>query len=72
MCDMADLCTPICAAKAAADQKAAEDFFDQAAKTSGVYPYQITTDKEPALYPATFFAVALPVREDISRDKAIP
>ena len=34
------------------DQKAAEDFFEQAAKTSGIYPYQITTDKEPALYSA--------------------
>ena len=34
------------------DQKAAESFFLQAAKTSGVTPTQITTDKEPALYPA--------------------
>ena len=34
------------------DQKAAEAFFEQAAKTTGVYPEQITTDKEPALYPA--------------------
>jgi len=31
------------------DQKAAEDFFTQAAKTTGVYPEKITTDKEPAL-----------------------
>jgi putative transposase len=34
------------------DRAAAEEFFDQAAKTSGIYPYQITTDKEPALYGA--------------------
>lgn len=34
------------------DQQAAETFFKQAAKTSGVYPEKITTDKEPALYPA--------------------
>jgi len=34
------------------DQAAAEAFFEQAAKTSGVYPEQITTDKEAALYPA--------------------
>ncbi|WP_423062896.1 IS6 family transposase [Candidiatus Paracoxiella cheracis] len=34
------------------DQQAAENFFKQAAKTSGIYPEQITTDKEPALYPA--------------------
>ncbi len=34
------------------DQEAAEAFFKQAAKTAGVYPEQITTDKEPALYPA--------------------
>lgn len=34
------------------DQAAAEAFFEQAAKTTGVYPEQITSDKEPALYPA--------------------
>ena len=34
------------------DQQAGEDFFKQAAKTTGIYPEQITTDKEPALYPA--------------------
>ena len=34
------------------DRTAAEAFFDQAAKTSGIYPYQMTTDKEPALYGA--------------------
>ena len=34
------------------DQSAAESFFEQAAKTSGIYPFQITTDKEAALYPA--------------------
>lgn len=34
------------------DQAAAEAFFKQAAKTSGIYPEEITTDKEPALYPA--------------------
>jgi len=34
------------------DQAAAEAFFKQAAKTSGVCPEQITTDKEPALYSA--------------------
>ena len=34
------------------DQAAAEAFFKQAAKTSGVYPEQITTDKEAALYSA--------------------
>jgi putative transposase len=36
----------------ARDQSAAEKFFEQAAKTSGVIPEQITTDKETALYPA--------------------
>jgi len=34
------------------DQAAAEAFFEQAQNTSGVTPIQITTDKEPALYPA--------------------
>ena len=34
------------------DQKSAERFFNQACKTTGVHPAQITTDKEPALYPA--------------------
>ena len=34
------------------DQDAAEAFFEQAAKTSGVYPEKITTDKEAALYSA--------------------
>ena len=34
------------------DQAAAEAFFTQSAKTSGIYPDIITTDKEPALYPA--------------------
>ena len=34
------------------DQEAAESFFRQAATTCGVYPYCITTDKEPALYKA--------------------
>ena len=34
------------------DQAAAEAFFKQAEKTTGVTPKQITTDKEPALYPA--------------------
>ena len=34
------------------DQAAAEAFFTQAATTCGVYPYIITTDKEPALYQA--------------------
>jgi len=34
------------------DQAAAADFFKQAVKTTGVMPEQITTDKEPALYPA--------------------
>ena len=33
-------------------QEAAEAFFIQAAKTSGIYPDQITTDKEAALYSA--------------------
>ena len=32
------------------DQEVAEVFFTQAAKTSGIYPDIITTDKEPALY----------------------
>ena len=32
------------------DQEAAETFFSQCAKTSGIYPENITTDKEPALY----------------------
>lgn len=30
----------------------AEAFFDQAQNTTGITPEQITTDKEPALYPA--------------------
>jgi len=34
------------------NQAAAEAFFKQAEKTTGVSPEQITTDKEPALYPA--------------------
>ena len=34
------------------DQTAAETFFKQAQKTTGVVPEQITTDKEPALYGA--------------------
>lgn len=34
------------------NQPAAENFFKQAAKTSGMYPDKITTDKEPAFYPA--------------------
>jgi len=34
------------------DQAAAEAFFKQAIKTTGIIPEEITTDKEPALYPA--------------------
>ena len=34
------------------DQAAAEAFFKQANTTTGIIPDQITTDKEPALYPA--------------------
>jgi len=34
------------------DQAAAEAFFKQAIKTTGIIPEQITTDKEPALFPA--------------------
>lgn len=34
------------------DQVAAEAFFEQAVKTTAITPEQITTDKEPALYPA--------------------
>ena len=34
------------------DEKEAIKFLKQALKTSGVMPIQITTDKEPALYPA--------------------
>ena len=34
------------------DQASAEAFLTQAAKTCGIYPDMITTDKEPALYPA--------------------
>jgi len=34
------------------DQAAAESFFAQASKTTDIIPQQITTDKEPALYPA--------------------
>ena len=34
------------------DQEAAENFFLQAETTAGITPDQITTDKEPALYPA--------------------
>ncbi len=33
------------------DQAAAEAFFKQAEKTTGITPEQITIDKEPALYP---------------------
>ena len=32
------------------DKKATNIFFKQAAKTTGIYPEQITSDKEPALY----------------------
>ena len=34
------------------DQEAAEAFFRQAQNTTEITPEQITTDKEPALYPA--------------------
>jgi len=34
------------------NQAAAETFFKQAQKTTGITPEQITTNKEPALYPA--------------------
>ena len=34
------------------DQAAAEAFFQQAKNATGITPTQITTDKEPALYPA--------------------
>ena len=34
------------------DQAAAETFFKQAENTTGLTPEQITTDKEPILYPA--------------------
>ena len=34
------------------DQNAAEKFFEQAINTTGIIPEQVTTDKEPALYPA--------------------
>ena len=34
------------------NQAAAEAFFQQAEKTTEITPEQITTDKEPALYPA--------------------
>ena len=34
------------------DQAAAERFFKQAKNTTGIIPEQVTTDKEPALYPA--------------------
>lgn len=34
------------------DKAAAEAFFNQAQKTVDIIPNQITTDKEPALYPA--------------------
>jgi len=34
------------------DQAAAEAFFEQCHQTTGVIPDQLTTDKEPALYPA--------------------
>jgi len=34
------------------DQAAAEAFFEQCENTTGVTPERITTDKEPALYPA--------------------
>ena len=34
------------------NQAAAEEFFKQAKATAGITPEQITTDKEPALYPA--------------------
>ena len=35
-----------------ASEKSAIKFLKQALKTSGVMSIQITTDKEPALYPA--------------------
>lgn len=34
------------------DQAAAEAFFEQSHQTTGVVPDQLTTDKDPALYPA--------------------
>lgn len=34
------------------DKKAAKAFFRQAAKTTGIYPEEMISDKEPALYPA--------------------
>ncbi len=35
------------------DQAAAEAFFKQAEKTTSITPLQVTTDKEPALYPTS-------------------
>lgn len=46
------------------DQPTAERFLNQCEKTTGVSPYQVTTDKEPALYPA----VASVFPEAIHRD----
>ena len=34
------------------DQAAVEAFFEQAAKTTGIYPEQMATDQEAAFYPA--------------------
>jgi putative transposase len=34
------------------DEAAAKVFFEQAKNTTGIIPEQMTTDKEPALYPA--------------------
>jgi len=47
------------------NQAAAEAFFKQAQKTTGITPIQITTDKEPALYPAieTVFGAATKHRD---------
>jgi len=47
------------------DQEAAENFFAQAENTSGITPTQVTTDKEPALYPAidTIFGEATKHRD---------
>lgn len=47
------------------NQAAAEAFFKQAQNTVGVTPAQITTDKEPVLYPAieTIFGIATKHRD---------
>lgn len=47
------------------DQAAAEAFFNQCHETTDVTPEQITTDKEPALYPALENTLSLTKHRDV-------